>query len=72
LGRLEREWISIINKSILDFQIKFDEALNKVTKALKNIESFLNDVAEYEPLALPHTLWFGILDLTQNLIQKST
>ncbi|PKY62286.1 hypothetical protein RhiirA4_488518 [Rhizophagus irregularis] len=24
------------------------------------------------PIALPHTLWFGILDLAQKLIQKST
>ncbi|PKY28960.1 hypothetical protein RhiirB3_530189, partial [Rhizophagus irregularis] len=69
---LEREWIDVTNKSILDSQTKFDEVSNKVTKALKNTGSFLNDLAGNEPIALPHTLWFGILDLAQNLIQKST
>jgi hypothetical protein len=68
---LEREWINIINQSILDSQTRFDEASNKVAKALKNTGSFLNDLAGNEPLSLPHTLWFGILDLAQNLIQKS-
>ncbi|PKC02227.1 hypothetical protein RhiirA5_504164, partial [Rhizophagus irregularis] len=33
---LEREWIDVTNKSILDSQTKFDEVSNKVTKALKN------------------------------------
>ncbi|CAB4410399.1 unnamed protein product [Rhizophagus irregularis] len=69
---LEREWIDVTNKSILDSQTKFDEVSNKVTKALKNTGNFLNDLAGNEPIALPHTLWFGILDLAQNLIQKST
>ncbi|POG77063.1 hypothetical protein GLOIN_2v1818386 [Rhizophagus irregularis DAOM 181602=DAOM 197198] len=69
---LEREWIDITNKSILDSQTKFDEVSNKVTKALKNTGSFLNDLAGNEPIALPHILWFGILDIAQNLIQKST
>ncbi|PKK66275.1 TPR-like protein [Rhizophagus irregularis] len=69
---LEREWINVTNKSILDSQTKFDEISNKVTKALKNTGNFLNDLAGNEPIALPHTLWFGILDLAQNLIQKST
>src|SRR5438046_1036626 len=57
---------------MLDSQTKFDELSNKVTKALNNTESFLNDLAGNEPLALPHILWFGILDLAHNLIQKST
>ncbi|RGB34942.1 hypothetical protein C1646_668116 [Rhizophagus diaphanus] len=69
---LEREWIYITNKSILDSQTKFDEVSNKVIKALKNTGSFLNDLSGNEPLALPYTLWFGILDLAHNLIQKST
>ncbi|RGB31881.1 hypothetical protein C1646_744146 [Rhizophagus diaphanus] len=69
---LEREWIDATNKYILDSQTKFDEVSNKVTKALKNTGNFLNDLAGNEPIALPHTLWFGILDLAQNLIQKST
>ncbi|PKY47315.1 hypothetical protein RhiirA4_522194 [Rhizophagus irregularis] len=69
---LEREWINVTNKSILDSQTKFDEVSNKVAKALKNTGSFLNDLAGNEPLALPHILWFGILDLAQNLVQKST
>ncbi|PKY59633.1 hypothetical protein RhiirA4_515961, partial [Rhizophagus irregularis] len=69
---LEREWINITNKSILDSQTKFDEVSNKVIKALKNTGSFLNDLSGNEPLALPYTLWFGILDLAHNLIQKST
>src|SRR6266480_1746984 len=51
---------------------KFYELSNKVIKALNNTESFLNDLTGNEPLALPHTLWFGILDLAHNLIQKST
>src|SRR5205814_2169886 len=69
---IEREWIDISDKTMLDSQTKFDELSNKVIKALNNTESFLNDLAGNEPLALPHTLWFGILDLAHNLIQKST
>jgi tetratricopeptide (TPR) repeat protein len=69
---LERKWINAADKSILDSQIKFDEISNKVAKALKNTGGFLNDLAGNEPIALPHTLWFGILDLAQQLIQKST
>ncbi|POG79488.1 hypothetical protein GLOIN_2v474699 [Rhizophagus irregularis DAOM 181602=DAOM 197198] len=69
---LEREWIDVTNKPILNSQAKFDEVSNKVTKALKNTGSFLNDLTGNEPIALPHTLWFGILDLAQQLIQKST
>ncbi|GET55520.1 hypothetical protein GLOIN_2v1872937 [Rhizophagus irregularis DAOM 181602=DAOM 197198] len=45
---------------------------NKVAKALKNTGGFINELAGNEPIALPHTLWFGILDLAQNLIQKSS
>ena len=71
MSYIEREWIGIFDKSILDSQTKFDELSNKVIKTLKNTESFLNDLTGNEPLALPHTLWFGILDLAQNLIQKS-
>ncbi|PKC07984.1 hypothetical protein RhiirA5_478301 [Rhizophagus irregularis] len=69
---LEKEWIDVADKSILDSQSKFDEVLNKLIKVLRNTGNFINDLAENEPLALPHTLWFGILDLVQNLIQKST
>jgi tetratricopeptide (TPR) repeat protein len=69
---IEREWDNIVNKSILDSQSKFDEMSNKVSKTLRNTGSILNDIAGNEPLALPHTLWFGILDLAQNLVQKST
>ncbi|PKY42939.1 hypothetical protein RhiirA4_398132, partial [Rhizophagus irregularis] len=68
---LEREWSNVINKSILDSQNKFDEISNKVSKTLRSTGSLLNDIAGNEPLALPHTLWFGMLDLAQNLIQKS-
>ncbi|RIA85904.1 hypothetical protein C1645_830133 [Glomus cerebriforme] len=45
---------------------------NKVFKTLKNTGSFLNELVGNEPLALPYTLWFGILDLAQNLIHQST
>ncbi|CAB5204242.1 unnamed protein product, partial [Rhizophagus irregularis] len=69
---LEREWGNAADKSILDSQTKFDEVSNKVTKALKNAGGFLNDLSGNEPIALPHTLWFGILDLAQNLIQRSS
>ncbi len=69
---VEREWIDILDKSILDSQANFDELSNKIIKSLKDTGSFLNDLAGNEPLALPYTLWFGILDLAQNLIQKST
>src|ERR1043165_3223983 len=55
---LEREWINVANKSILYSQTKFEEVSNK----------FLNDFT----VTLPHTLWFGILELAHNLIQKST
>ncbi|CAI2174242.1 17467_t:CDS:2 [Funneliformis geosporum] len=40
--------------------------------ALKNIGSLLNDLSSNEPLALPYTLWFRILDLAYNLIKKSS
>ncbi|CAB5194214.1 unnamed protein product [Rhizophagus irregularis] len=69
---LEREWVDSMDKSILDSQTKFDEVSNKVAKALKNAGGFLNELARNEPIALPHTLWFGILDLVQNLIQRSS
>src|ERR1043165_1032470 len=69
---VEREWMNVSDKSMLDSQTKFDEISSKVIKALNNTGSFLNDIAGNEPLALPHTLWFGILDLAHNLIQKST
>jgi tetratricopeptide (TPR) repeat protein len=67
---LEREWDNVADKSILDSQVKFDI----VSKSLKNNRNFLNknNFTGNEPLVLPHTLWFGLLDLAQNLIQKST
>ncbi|PKY18774.1 hypothetical protein RhiirB3_431654 [Rhizophagus irregularis] len=69
---LEIEWINITNKSISESQPKFDEVSNKVIKALKNTGNYLNDLSGNEPIALPYTLWFGLLDLAYNLIQKST
>jgi tetratricopeptide (TPR) repeat protein len=69
---LEREWIKVADKSILDSQVKFDILSDKVAKTLKNTGNSLNNFTGNEPLALPHTLWFGLLDLAQNLIQKST
>ncbi|GBC09473.1 hypothetical protein RclHR1_00890009 [Rhizophagus clarus] len=69
---LEKEWIEVADKSILDSQSKFDEISIKLVKVLRNTGSLINDLAGNEPLALPHTLWFGILDLAQNLIQNST
>ncbi|PKK79037.1 hypothetical protein RhiirC2_860864 [Rhizophagus irregularis] len=70
---LEREWVNIFDKTMLDSQTKFDEVSNKLNKALMNTGNFLNDLINgSEPLALPDTLWFGILDLAQNLIQRST
>ncbi|RGB31318.1 hypothetical protein C1646_817368 [Rhizophagus diaphanus] len=70
---LEREWTNITDESILDSQVKFDIVSDKFARAsLKNTGIFLNDIAVNEPLALPHTLWFRLLDLAQNLVQKST
>ncbi|RIA87515.1 hypothetical protein C1645_740073 [Glomus cerebriforme] len=69
---LEEEWINITDKSVLDFQTKFNEVSNKLPKSLNNTGSFLNDLIGYEPFELPNILWFGILDLAQNLIQKSS
>ncbi|PKK67668.1 hypothetical protein RhiirC2_867669 [Rhizophagus irregularis] len=69
---LGKEWINTANKSILDSQTKFDEVSNKVAKTLKNAGGLFNEIAGNEPIALPHTLWFGILDLAQNLIQRSS
>ncbi|PKK66540.1 TPR-like protein [Rhizophagus irregularis] len=69
---LEREWVNAEDKSVLDSQTKFDEVSNKVAKTLKNAGSLLNDLAGNEPIALPHILWFGLLDLAQNLIQRSS
>ncbi|EXX59329.1 Sgt2p [Rhizophagus irregularis DAOM 197198w] len=69
---LEKEWTIVTNSSILDLQSKFNEVSNKLVKVLRNTGNFINDLAGNEPLTLPHTLWFGILDLAQNLIQNST
>ncbi|EXX50670.1 uncharacterized protein OCT59_016439 [Rhizophagus irregularis] len=69
---LEREWVNAEDKSVLDSQTKFDEVSNKVVKTLKNAGGLLNDLAGNEPIALPHILWFGLLDLAQNLIQRSS
>jgi tetratricopeptide (TPR) repeat protein len=66
-GNLEIEWTNVV-----DSQSKFDEVLNELVEVLRNTGSFFNDLVENEPLALPHTLWFGILDLAQSYIQKST
>ncbi|CAB4426640.1 unnamed protein product [Rhizophagus irregularis] len=71
-GNLEVEWSNVMDKSILDSQSKFDEVLKEFADVLTNAGSFLNDLVGNEPLALPHTLWFGILDLAQSYIQKST
>ncbi|CAI2165535.1 2158_t:CDS:2 [Funneliformis geosporum] len=67
---LEEEQNSV-DQTFLDSQIKFDEISSKIFKALKITGGLLNDLAGNEPLALPHTLWFGILDLAHNLIKKS-
>ncbi|UZO14889.1 uncharacterized protein OCT59_006332 [Rhizophagus irregularis] len=66
-GFLEKEWINTAEKSILSSQMKFDELSNKLVKSFKNTGSFSN-----KPFSLPHTLWFGILDIAQNLILRST
>ncbi|CAG8593485.1 5003_t:CDS:2 [Funneliformis caledonium] len=66
----EREWNNFVDKTILDSQTKLDEVSNKLVKALRNTGSFLNDLAGNEPFALPDMLWFGMLDLAQNLIKK--
>ncbi|EXX58129.1 Sti1p [Rhizophagus irregularis DAOM 197198w] len=71
-GNLEIEWANVVDKSILNSQSKFDEISNELVEVLMNAGSFLNDLVGNEPLALPHTLWFGILDLAQSYIQKST
>ncbi|CAG8617420.1 10377_t:CDS:2 [Funneliformis caledonium] len=46
----------------------YEKISNKLFKTIKNTGGFLNDIAGNEPLALPNMLWFGILDLAQNLI----
>ncbi|RGB34932.1 hypothetical protein C1646_742528 [Rhizophagus diaphanus] len=66
-GFLEKEWINTAEKSILNSQMKFDEVSNKLVKSFKNTDGFLN-----KPFSLPHTLWFGILDIAQKLILRST
>ena len=57
------EWNDIVDKTILDSQTRFDKVSNKLAKTLRNTGNFLNDLARNEPLALPNTLWFEILDL---------
>ncbi|CAI2174864.1 16799_t:CDS:2 [Funneliformis geosporum] len=69
---LEREWNHVADKAILESQSKFDEVSNKVSKTLRNTRSLLSDLAGNEPIALPHTLWFGILDLAHDLIKTSS
>ncbi|CAG8445892.1 15634_t:CDS:2 [Funneliformis caledonium] len=71
-GYSEIEWNNVADKSMLDSQTKFDEVSNKLVKILSNSGSFINDLAGNEPLTLPNTLWFGILDLAQNLVLRST
>ncbi|CAI2171265.1 7321_t:CDS:2 [Funneliformis geosporum] len=71
-GLLEREWNKVADKTILDSQMKFDDLSNKVFKALKNVGSILHDITGSEPIALPHTLWFGILDLAHDIVKNST
>jgi len=56
----------------LDSQSKFDEASNKLIKILRNIGIFFNDLSGNESLALPHSLWFGILDLIRQSSKQST
>ncbi|GBC32166.2 hypothetical protein GLOIN_2v1846730 [Rhizophagus irregularis DAOM 181602=DAOM 197198] len=68
---LEREWVDVADKSILDSQSKFDEVSNKVAKALKNAGGFLNELAGNEPIALPHTLWQSKYDEAIGNIKKS-
>ncbi|RIA88923.1 hypothetical protein C1645_806542 [Glomus cerebriforme] len=69
---LEEECIKTADKFMLDSQTKINEMSNKLSKSLNNTGRFLNDLIRNESLELPNTLWFGILDLAQNLIQKST
>ncbi|CAI2198776.1 3000_t:CDS:1, partial [Funneliformis geosporum] len=68
----EREWNDNVDKAMLNSQNKFDEILNKLARSLKNTGGFISDMVGNEPLALPDMLWFGMLDLAQNLIQKSS
>ncbi|CAI2185381.1 15118_t:CDS:2, partial [Funneliformis geosporum] len=69
---LEREWIQVADKTILDFQTKFDEESNRLIEMLRNTGRIFNDFSGNEPLELPHSLWFGLLDLVHELVRQSS
>ncbi|CAI2193431.1 9050_t:CDS:2, partial [Funneliformis geosporum] len=60
------------SETMLNSQNEFDQILNKLVRSLKTTGGFISDMVGNEPLALPNMLWFGMLDLAQNLIQKSS
>ncbi|CAG8835112.1 20878_t:CDS:2, partial [Gigaspora margarita] len=41
------------------------------SESLTNKKHFVNNLLGMEPLAFPHSLWFGVLDITQELITKT-
>ncbi|RIB11926.1 hypothetical protein C2G38_2202133 [Gigaspora rosea] len=41
------------------------------SESLTNKKQFVNNLLGMEPLAFPHSLWFGALDITQELITKT-
>ncbi|RIB16637.1 hypothetical protein C2G38_2189335 [Gigaspora rosea] len=41
------------------------------SESLTNKKHFVNNLLGMEPLAFPHSLWFGALDITQELITKT-
>ncbi|CAG8489732.1 550_t:CDS:2 [Funneliformis caledonium] len=67
---LEREWIKVADKPIIDS--KFDEESNRQIEKLRDTGRFFNNLPGNESPALPHSLWFGLLDLVHNLVQQSS
>ena len=61
-----------LNEFLIDPQFNFDEVSNKFIMKLRKVRPNSNDFSADEPLVLPDTLQFGILDLAQSLVQKST
>ncbi|CAG8696927.1 16390_t:CDS:1, partial [Gigaspora margarita] len=46
--------------------------IEKFSEYLHNKKEFLNLITKKEPIAPPYSLWFGMLDLVQNIIHKTT
>ncbi|CAG8477303.1 200_t:CDS:2 [Ambispora gerdemannii] len=59
------------NAKVSSTQNKFEEISRKVLKSMESTTRFLTELLEIEPITSPGTLLFGVLDLVQNLVDKT-